>query len=145
MQRARGSSLFVNPTQLAMTVSSQLVGSSFDPSVFGPALWFVLHNAAASYPDFPDAEVRQGMKQLLQSLPLLIPCRACRLHFYDYLHQSNLVAVVSSKYNLFEFFVRVHNHVNVRTGKKEMSLQQAMALYGYDSPTGGVVSISYVN
>lgn len=146
MQRSnRGSSLFnsIDLNQLEMTVSSRLVGSSFNPTVFGPALWFVLHNAAVSYPDVPTFETRHGMKQLLLCLPLLIPCETCRQHFANYLRQANLDIVVSSKYNLFEFFVTVHNHVNVRTGKGKISLSQAMAMYGYNSPTGGIVSVRY--
>ena len=133
-----------NDSDLTMTVSSSIVGSSSDPNVFGPPFWFVLHNAAVTYPVAPTSFVKNGMIQLLSNLPLIVPCIYCREHFYTFITHANLNKAVESRESLFDFFVTIHNYVNKRYGKNEMSLQQAKTLYGYDNPNGSNVRITYV-
>jgi hypothetical protein len=128
---------------LELTVSSSLVGNSTDPEIFGPPLWFVFHNAANTYPRRPTPYIREGMKQLLINLPLIVPCIKCKEHFHDFLQTTNLDEVVSSKENVFVFFVKVHNYVNRRYGKREMSVPEAKELYGFDNPTGINMRITY--
>lgn len=132
-----------NHTDLTMNVSSSIVGSSSDPNVFGPPFWFVLHNAAVMYPVTPTNYVKNGMIQLLANLPLIVPCIYCREHFYSFITEANLNAAVASKESLFSFFVSIHNYVNRRYGKNEISLDEAKELYGFDNPKGSSVRITY--
>lgn len=132
-----------NKPMINMTVSSSFVGKSSDPNIFGPPFWFVLHNAANSYPNQPTQWIREGMKQLLINLPLLVPCINCKEHFYNLLRTTNLNTVVSSKENLFAFFVETHNYVNRRYGKSEMTVNEAKELYGFDTPAGTNMRITY--
>jgi hypothetical protein len=84
------------------------------------------------------------MKLLLQNISLLVPCTTCKEHFYTYLNSINLDNVVESRENLFAFFVNVHNYVNRRYRKPEMSLEEAKALYGFDRPNvGSMIRITY--
>jgi hypothetical protein len=84
------------------------------------------------------------MKQLLSTLPLLVPCVSCKEHFYSFIRQTDLDKVVSSRESLFEYFVNVHNYVNRRYGKPEMSIAQAKKLYGFDKPgVGSSIRITY--
>lgn len=119
---------------IEMNVDTTIVGSSNDPVLFGPSFWFTLHNGAVSYPDNPSKYVRDGMKQLIINLPLLIPCKSpCREHFYDYIRRrhSSIDDVVASRRQLFPFFVDMHNYVNARYGKAIVTLDDAKAVYGY--------------
>lgn len=119
-----------NPIE--MNVNTTIVGSTTDPIIFGPSFWFTLHNGAVSYPENPTKFVKDGMKQLIINLPLLIPCKSpCREHFYDYIVKSNLDDVIRNRENLFRFFVDIHNLVNSRYGKDVMSLEDAKTIYGY--------------
>lgn len=136
---------FMYNPEITMNISSSSVGNSKDPDVFGPPLWFVLHNAANSYPNRPTPFIQESMKQLVYSLPLLIPCVTCKEHFYDFLRSTNLEEVTSSKENLFNFFVRVHNYVNKRYGRREYSLNEAKELYGFNKLQGSSVRIIYNN
>lgn len=133
-----------NDNPLVMNISSSIVGNSSDPSIFGPPFWFVLHNGIHSYPKSPTPFIRNSMKQLLMNLPLLVPCINCKEHFYDFLRHSNLDEAVMSRESLFAFFVRIHNYVNRRYGKPEMSLSDAKKLYGFDSVTGPTIRINYI-
>lgn len=131
-----------NP-MMHVNISSSLIGNSRNPDIFGPPLWFVLHNAATCYAKRPNAFTRQGMKQLLTNLHQLVPCNTCKEHFHDWLLETNLDDVVSSKEKLFAFFVDTHNYVNRRYGKPEMSVKAAKELYGFDKPTGTNIRITY--
>ena len=131
------------PDPLTMKISSSIVGFSSDPDIFGPPFWFVLHNAAVTYPRNPTLFVKNGMKSLLLNLPLLVPCINCREHFSSFLNNTNLDNVVKSKDTIFTFFVNVHNYVNKRTGKREMSVDEAKVLYGFDRPGGTTMRIKY--
>lgn len=126
-----------------MTISSSTEGSSYSSNVFGPALWFTLHNASAAYPDFPDNNTKYAMKNLLSSLPLLIPCLICKTHWVENMRKFNIDVVVSSRSNLFTFLINAHNNVNKINNKKELSVNEAKEIYGYDRPQGSFVRINY--
>lgn len=132
------------PSQIYMTVSSTVYGSSYDPDAFGPAFWFTLHNSATSYPNNPTEPIRINMEQLLRTLPILVPCITCKEHFYMFVSQSNLKSATESRENLFKFFVDAHNYVNMRNNKPTMSIAQAKKLYGFDREgVGSSIRITY--
>ena len=126
-----------------MKITNSEIGYSNEPGIFGPALWFSLHNSAITYPRNPNNFIRNGMKQFLQSLSFIIPCYTCKEHCSNFVNASNLDLIVSSRDNLFKFFVDLHNYVNIRTGKKQLTLDEAKDLYGFDSPNGSKIRINY--
>lgn len=133
---------FEKPIDMKITTSTH--GSSYDPDAFGPAFWFTLHNAATTYPNRPTNVIQQSMKQLLINLPLLVPCVVCKEHFYYFIKNSNLESVTQSRENLFKYFVDVHNYVNKRHNKPEMTLFDAKNIYGYNKPgIGSSIRITY--
>lgn len=127
-----------------MNISYSIVGSSVDPSIFGPAMWFTFHNGAVQYPNRPTEFIKHGMKQFLLNVPIMIPCISCREHFYTLLSHTDLDQVVSSREALFKFWVDAHNYVNKRYGKPVISLRDAKDLYGFNDPsTGSFIRIKY--
>ena len=92
-----------------------------DATVFGPKLWYCLHNAAKAYPDSPTKLVQDRMKNVILGIPYLIPCDSCYEHslsYIDKLDECKLNNICSTRKNLIVFFVEFHNHVNKRIGKK---------------------------
>lgn len=129
---------------IEMNIHHSRIGSSSDPNIFGPAMWFTFHNSALMYPKNPTRFVQNGMKQILINLPLLIPCLNCGEHFHSYLNTVNLDQVVSSREALFAFWVEAHNFVNSRYGKRIVSLQEAKNFYGFNRPEiGSMMRINY--
>lgn len=127
-----------------MRVTYSTVGTSAEPDVFGPAMWFTFHNGAVFYPKKPTAYVRNGMKQFIMNVPLIAPCLSCKEHLYAYLRRVDLDDAVASRENLFKFWVDLHNFVNERYGKQTMSLKEAKRIYGFDHPgTGSPMRITY--
>lgn len=139
---ARAKDLIKKP--LAMDVTTSVVGGSFDPDIFGPPFWFTLHNAAVAYYEYPTDSVKNMMKQFIYSIPVIIPCVKCKEHAYAYLQSQNIDEAVSSRKNLFQFFLTFHNYVNSKGGRPMMSLPEAQELYGYFRKGGmGTVKITY--
>jgi hypothetical protein len=102
-----------------------------DPSLWGPHLWAYMHYSAANYPEKPSKENIDEMVDWLCSLPVTIPCANCSTHYRKYIEQnkSNLKNICGNKTSLFNFLVDIHNKVNVRNGKSEMSYDDAWKLY----------------
>ncbi len=102
-----------------------------DPEVFGPALWFTLHNGAIRYPEEASPIVAEKMKGFILGLPYMVPCENCQSHAISYVekHYDELSEVCKGQKNLFKFFFDFHNYVNKRLGKPEMSFENAWQLY----------------
>ena len=82
-----------------------------DPSSWGPYYWGMLHLAAlANAPDFPE---------LVQMFPALLPCPTCSNNFRKIIENNPLTA------NYFTWSVDVHNMVNKKLGKPQMSYEDA--------------------
>lgn len=105
--------------------------STKDPSVWGQACWFTLHNFAYNYPENPTPICQQRCFEFIRALPYMIPCDGCSVHAMQFIESklNEMKNICSTKNKLFEFFVEFHNHVNKRYGKKEMSVTEALAIY----------------
>jgi hypothetical protein len=110
-------------------VENKRVGK--DPSVFGPPLWFSLHNASAYYPETASPAHAERMKNIIVGLPVLLPCETCKEHATAYIENNKhrLSEICKTKKDLFAFFVDFHNYVNQRLGKKILKYDEAHALY----------------
>jgi hypothetical protein len=101
------------------------------PQVWGPSQWFTYHNAANNYPDNPSPLTKEKMKNIIIGIPVLLPCVKCKEHATAYIESrlKELDTIVSSKTNLFNFFVDFHNQVNKRYNKKIFTYEEAKELY----------------
>lgn len=101
------------------------------PDVWGPNLWNYLHISTAHFPDNPTEQQKSDMISWICTLPVTIPCDTCRNHFKSYIdsNRHRLQYICGSKSQLFNFFVDIHNKVNQRKGKPEMSYDDAYNLY----------------
>ena len=101
------------------------------PEVFGPPLWFSLHNASAFYPDNAPPVHAERMKNIIIGIPVLIPCGTCKEHATVYIEKNKhqLMEICKTRTKLFEFFVDFHNYVNKRLGKKEVTVDEAKSMY----------------
>ncbi len=102
-----------------------------DPEVFGPPLWFTLHNGSVYYPENASPIVAEKMKGFILGIPYIIPCQECASHASQYIEENlnNLEIFCSGREMLFAFFCDFHNYVNNRVGKNPMSLEDAKKLY----------------
>jgi hypothetical protein len=103
--------------------------STSDPNLWGPCLWFTLHNASIRYAKNPSDICKKYMKGFIIGLPLIIPCELCADHARAFIESRDLDETVSTRDFLFKFFVDFHNEVNVRYNKPKMDYQTAFELY----------------
>ena len=119
------------PVKLDMKWTTVEYANPSDPSVWGPAFWFTLHNGAARYPIKASLICAERMKGFILGMPVMIPCEKCQDHATSYIEANycRLDEIVSGREQLFNFFVSFHNYVNERYNKPIMSNEDAYALY----------------
>lgn len=106
----------------------ELSSSNIDPRIWGPCFWQYYHTMSLTYPLYPTQREQQKMKTYILSIPETLPCKICQEHARNYIHsrRCELPVIVSSGPNLFAFFVEMHNYVNQRKNKPEMTTSEAL-------------------
>ena len=124
-----------NNEKLKIKWEKKYYKSSSSPEVFGPPMWFTLHNGAAKYPVKPSPVTKQRMMYFIMGIPVMIPCQNCREHATAYIEKNidRLDEICDNKTSLFNFFVDFHNYVNKRYGKKIWTYEEAYKLYNGDA------------
>ena len=116
---------------LEMTLENVNDVNTSNPDIWGPSLWFTLHNTASKYPVNPSPLYISKMKEFITCIPFIIPCEKCKVHAKNHIddNNTNLDDICSSREKLFKFFVDFHNIVNKRYNKKEISYDEAFKIY----------------
>jgi hypothetical protein len=94
------------------------------PEVWGPIFWCTLHVISMAYPDQPTYAEKRAAKELFNALPHILPCPVCREHFREVLIGMPVETWLDNRESLVEWVWAVHNRVNVRLGKPEISRQE---------------------
>lgn len=107
--------------------------STSNPASWGPAFWFSLHNGASKYPSVASPLCKENTKNFILGIPYFIPCDDCAAHARNYIleKEPHLMQICSGRESLFSFFVDMHNYVNKRYQKPELSIQQAKEQYNF--------------
>lgn len=92
-----------------------------NPELFGPSFWGALHFAClgAEHPD--------KVRDFIALYPFVLPCYGCRKHFEEVL-EENPVPETTDRWELFKWSVKVHNIVNVKLEKPELTVDEALYL-----------------
>jgi hypothetical protein len=86
---------------------------------------------AVSYPDRPSPVCVARAKNYILAMPYMLPCEGCFEHARAYIEkrQGELDEICGSRDEFFKFTVDMHNMVNRRYNKPEMSVEDARKLY----------------
>lgn len=101
----------------------------FDPNVWGPHYWFFLHTIAESYPLHPNDVTKKKYYDLIQNLPLFIPNDEIGNFFSQLLDKYPVSPYLVKRDSFVKWMHFIHNKINVRIGKSEISLPKALELY----------------
>ena len=99
------------------------------PEVWGPVFWGTLHIVALAYPDEPSYAEKRAAKEFYKSMVFLLPCPACRQHFAEIIEGPPLENWLDNRKSLIEWNVSVHNRVNAKLGKPEISVEDFYKRY----------------
>jgi hypothetical protein len=96
----------------------------YNPNLWGSEGWYFIHFVALNYPVNPTEQDKKNYMQFLESLQHTLPCEGCSYNFGMEMqsHPPNL----NSRKEFFNWTVDMHNAVNKRNKKKELSYDDAM-------------------
>ena len=93
---------------------------------FGPGTWYTLHVFAIS----ANTEAKkEAFISFVSDLSSNMWCSVCQEHFSRYIQEHPLGPYKNKKYGLFEWTWRLHNTVNERLGKPQLSFGEALKIY----------------
>jgi hypothetical protein len=93
------------------------------PVAWGPSQWRILHLMAYTFPDKPTAERQKAMIKYIEGMCGNLPCEGCSHHATKYITENK--PAVESKDALTKYFIDFHNFVNRKTGKRELTYEEA--------------------
>jgi hypothetical protein len=110
----------------ASTDSSLLLSDhasqNLDPAVWGPHYWFFLHTIAISYPNNPNAIVKKQYYELIQNLPMFLPCSKTAKYFAQILNKYPIEPYLNNRESLVRWMHFVHNKINEMLDKPTITL-----------------------
>jgi FAD-linked sulfhydryl oxidase len=103
------------------------------PRCWGPAQWQAIHQLLRGYPDIPTEATKQALRNYLEALVYLIPCPSCAGHWKE------IVGTVdaSSRVAALKWSIDVHNAVNRRLHKRELTYTEAIEALNQKCPHDG--------
>jgi hypothetical protein len=85
-----------------------------------------MHSVAFWYPTTPSIEQQADAARFFNALGSLLPCMACRLHYIEILRTMPVEDAVGDRMTLLKWTIDVHNAVNLSTGAKVLSVEDAI-------------------
>ncbi|KAL1353271.1 hypothetical protein AAHE18_06G226700 [Arachis hypogaea] len=104
-----------NPVQLRDSALEAKLASPVSKEDLGRATWTFLHTLAAQYPDNPTRQQKKDVKDLVQILTRLYPCKECADHFKEVIRANPVQAGSHAEFS--QWLCHVHNVVNRSLGK----------------------------
>ena len=95
---------------------------------WGNSLWYILHMCSLYAPE-PMNQSFENYRMILQSLQYLLPCPKCRLHLQQNLSTIDIDNCAQTRIELFKCSWKLHNKVNVDTGKSFLPFEYSIQLY----------------
>ena len=93
-------------------------GEGMLTSVWGPALWHVLHTISFNYPVKPSPQQKRDYKKFILSLEKVLPCMYCRDNFSKNCKKAKLCdGVFKNRASFSRFIYDLHCAVNKGLGK----------------------------
>jgi hypothetical protein len=115
-------------------------------NIWGKATWVFIHSIAINYPENPLPCEKENTINFFTLLGNMLPCRYCRQHYNENLKKLPIQA--DSKIDLIWWTIDLHNLVNLSTGKKVLSkeeaLQKIMELYNQNPDNPEEYQLLYV-
>lgn len=99
------------------------------PSIWGPYVWTSVHMIALGYPEKPSDTDKLNYKTFFSSLGNVVPCTTCSKNYTRHFLELPIDTFLESKKSLFTWTVKLHNIVNIETGKPIWSIDQAWDYY----------------
>jgi hypothetical protein len=110
-------------------------GNGFNPDVFGPPFWFVMHIVAHNFPVDHRATPATSRKYMrfYRSIGDVLPCRKCREHYRMHLKGATCREISLENFKDRDSIIRwvhgLHNCVNRHLSKPHYPLSKTMEYF----------------
>ena len=101
----------------------------FLPEVWGPHYWFFLMTVALTYPDNVNVLTKRKYYDLIQNMPIFIPNAEISKNFSNMLNEYPVTPYLDNRDSFVRWIVFIHNRVNEKMGKREITIDDAMNQY----------------
>lgn len=104
--------------------------NGFDPRIWGPHLWTVMHILSMNYPLVPTVTQRKAYYNFFKSLCTILPCARCRHEFCLMVNSPGPLQLTPEKFmqmpyekpgaarvRVVNYIIALHHKVNRRLGK----------------------------
>ncbi len=98
---------------------------------WGPKAWHLLHSFSLHHDKNIEwtKEKKHEYYLFYKTFIYMIPCKICRLHYKDMFEfQEPLIEKDITKKSLSKWVWKIHNRVNIRLGKKELSYEDGIKI-----------------
>tara|TARA_B110000285_G_C15139583_1_gene629809 strand:- start:91 stop:525 length:435 start_codon:yes stop_codon:yes gene_type:complete len=100
-----------------------------DSKIWGPYYWFVLITIAMTYPIHPNDVIKKKYFEFLHNLPIFIPDTKISNQFSEMLDIYPVSSYLDNRESLIRWVHFIHNQINKKLNKPEISLQEALKNY----------------
>jgi hypothetical protein len=100
-----------------------------DPELFGPYLWGTMHFIALGAPAQFDEGLKTVYRSFYSQIPSIIPCASCGQHLTETMNALPIESSLTGSEALFSWTVDLHNAVNARLGKDQVSVTDARKIW----------------
>lgn len=101
------------------------------PEVWGPHYWFFLHTVAYTYPEYPTNVTKKKYYDLISNMPLFLPDLKMGDDFAKLLDRYPVSPFLDSRESFIRWVHFIHNKINLRLKKEEISIYKALDNYYY--------------
>ena len=98
-----------------------------DPEKWGYHGWNFIHNIALGYDETFSYQKKQNYINFFDVISDVIPCEKCSKHYKEYISKNR--PNIKNKDSLFKWTVDIHNKVNERINKKQITLDEAYNIW----------------
>jgi len=102
---------------------------NFEPEIWGPHYWFFLHTISESYPIHPTSVTKKKYYDLIINFPLFIPNQEIGNKFSQMLDKYPVSPYLDSRDSFVRWVHFIHNRMNTKLGKEQMSMELALEKY----------------
>lgn len=115
-----------------------------DPNIWGPQYWFFLHTSALSYPIKPNDTIRKKFYDFIHNFPIFIPDPKIASSFSELLEKYPVSPYLDSKDSLVRWTHFIHNKINAKLEKDQISLGKFYTEYYKRYETISEKQVEYV-
>tara|TARA_B110000444_G_C18520576_1_gene446496 strand:+ start:221 stop:652 length:432 start_codon:yes stop_codon:yes gene_type:complete len=117
--------------------------TELDATIWGSHYWFFLHTTTMTYPMKANDVVKKKYYDFIQNIPLFIPNTSMSKTFQDMLDTYPVSPYLDTRDSLTRWMHFIHNKMNKRLGKREISITKFYEDYHENYKTRNVKIVEY--